>query len=102
MIHVIATIELKPDSRDAWLAEFHNVEPLVKAENGCIEYAAGFDIATGIAVQPPTREQTAIVVEKWNDIEALKTHLAAPHMATYRERVKELVTGVTLHVLRPA
>jgi len=32
----------------------------------------------------------------------LKAHLAAPHMAAYREQVKDLVGGVALQVLEPA
>ena len=38
MIHVIATIELAPGSRDAFLAEFGKLIPDVKAEAGCIAY----------------------------------------------------------------
>jgi len=35
-------------------------------------------------------------------LDALKAHLAAPHMTTYRENVKDLVAGVTLQVLETA
>ena len=35
MIHVIATIEVAPGRREAVLAEFHKIVPLVRAESGC-------------------------------------------------------------------
>ena len=34
-------------------------------------------------------------------VDALKAHLATPHMASYRERTKELVVKVTLQILQP-
>jgi quinol monooxygenase YgiN len=102
MIHVIATIELAPNKREAFLAEFRKLVPLVRAEAGCIEYGPTTDAVTDIAAQVPPRENVVTVVEKWESLAALKAHLAAPHMAEYRGRVKDLVAGVKLHVLQPA
>ena len=102
MIHVIATVELQPNTRDRFLREFSQVVPHVRAEQGCIEYGAGVDLATGIAVQIPLRPDAVTVVEKWSSLETLQAHLVAPHMKAYRERVKELVTRTTLQVLQPA
>jgi quinol monooxygenase YgiN len=42
------------------------------------------------------------VVEKWESPAALHAHLAAPHMASFRERVKGMVTGIEIRVLAPA
>jgi quinol monooxygenase YgiN len=42
------------------------------------------------------------VIEKWNCLDALQAHLAAPHMTEYRERVRDLVVAVDLQVLTPA
>src|SRR5205823_12417896 len=53
MIHVIATIELVPGTRDAFLAEFRKVTGHVRGEPGCIEYGAAVDLATSIPVQEP-------------------------------------------------
>jgi quinol monooxygenase YgiN len=101
MIHVLATIRLQPGQRAAWLAEFKKVVPLVLAEDGCIEYGAAVDVASGLSAQGPLADDEAVVVEKWSSLEALKAHLAAAHMAAYRERVKGLVAGVSLRVLAP-
>lgn len=101
MIYVIATIEVKAGKREAFLAEFHRNMPKVHAEKGCIEYRPAVDLKTDIKAQVPRRENVVTAVEKWEDLEALQAHLHAPHMADYRERVKDLVTGVTLQVLEP-
>lgn len=101
MIHVLATITVAAGRRAAFLAEFHRVMPAVLAEDGCVAYAPAVDVASGIAIQPALRADTVVVIEQWRDLPALKAHLAAPHMAAYRERVKELVQGVQLQVLQP-
>ena len=102
MIHVIATINVKPGKRDAFLAEFHRIVPLVHAEAGCIEYGPTVDIASGIIVQGPLRENVAVIIEKWESLDALKAHTQAPHMADYRVRVKDFVENVQLQILTPA
>lgn len=102
MIHVIATIELNPGTRDAFLVEFHKLVPLVHAEEGCLEYGPTVDVASGAAAQPPVRADVVVVVEKWASLAALDAHSKAPHMAAYRPRVKDFVKTVTLHILQPA
>ena len=102
MIHVIATVELAEGKRDAFLAEFRKVVPLVRAENGCVEYGPTIDVATGIPAQGPLRDNVVTVVEKWEGLDALRAHLQAPHMTEYRARVKDLVVRVQLQVLQTA
>jgi quinol monooxygenase YgiN len=102
MIHVLATIELQPGTRDQFLAEFHKVMPFVHAEAGCIEYGPTIDAATPIAQQQRAGENVAVIIEKWESVEALQAHLVAPHMTTYREKVKGFVAGVKLQILEPA
>lgn len=102
MIHVIATITVQPGKREAFLREFARLVPDVRGERGCIEYGPVVDLETGISVQEPCRENAVIVIEKWVDLEALKAHSAAPHMGAYRERVKGMVVGTALQILRNA
>lgn len=101
MIHVIATVEVVEGQQDAFLAEFRRVVPLVRAEAGCLDYGPAMDVATDIAAQVPLRTNVVTVVERWASVDALKAHLAAPHMLEYRGRVKGLVAGVKLQVLQP-
>jgi len=42
------------------------------------------------------------VVEKWENADALKAHAAAPHMAAYGAKVKDLIASRTIHVLTSA
>ena len=102
MIYVIATIEVVEGRRDAFLKEFNRIVPVVRQEQGCLEYAPAVDVPTAIAAQGPPREHTVTVIEKWHSLDALQAHLAAPHMAEYRERVRDLVIAVDLQVLTPA
>ena len=102
MIFVIATIEIAAGRRDDFLAEFRKLVPLVRAEEGCIEYGPAVDAETGIEAQQPLRGNVVTVVEKWESVDALKAHLAAPHMNEYRTRVKDIVAGLRLEILEPA
>ena len=43
MIHVIATIELVPGTREAYLAVFRKLIADVRAEKGCLEYGPAID-----------------------------------------------------------
>lgn len=102
MIVVIATIEVVEGRREAFLAEFHRVVPLVRAEAGCHEYFPTIDVAANLAVPTPLRLNTVTIVEKWESLDALRAHLGAAHMAEYRVRVKDLVSNVKLQILQPA
>ena len=102
MIHVLATIELEAGKRAEFLTHFHWVTTFVRAEDGCVEYGPTVDVQTPFAAQPPLRPDVVVVVERWESLPKLQAHMAAPHMADYRERVKGLVKSVTLHVTEPA
>jgi quinol monooxygenase YgiN len=102
MIHVIATIDLAPGKRDAFLTEFHRLVPKVRAESGCLEYGPAVDVSTNIPVQTPVRANTVTIIEKWADLPALEAHLNALHVVEYRERVKDMIVGLKLQILQPA
>lgn len=102
MIHVLAAIECAPGARDRFLADFARLAPLVRAEEGCIEYVAAVDARTGLAAQAPPRDDLVTVIEKWSSAPALAAHLEAPHMHEHRTRMRDVVTRVTIHVLDPA
>jgi quinol monooxygenase YgiN len=102
MIHVIATIELHDGRRDAFLDEFRKIVPPVLAESGCIEYGPTVDASTDIGAQLPPRDDVVTIVEKWESVDHLKQHLAAPHMQEYRLTVKDMIVKMTLVILNPA
>ncbi len=100
MLHVLAEIRLRPGARDAFVAEFRRLTPLVQAEDGCVEYQGALEVPTAIPVQLPVREDVFHVVEKWRDEAALAAHLDAPHMHEHRTRSATLTAGVSIRVLR--
>ena len=101
MIQVIATIELKPGCREDFLPLLNDNVPRVKAEDGCLAYDPCVDIDSGLLSQGKISDDVVTLVEAWSSLEALQAHLKAPHMAEYREKVKDMVTNVTIQVLKP-
>jgi quinol monooxygenase YgiN len=102
MIHVIAVITAKPGKREEVLRHFRANVPAVRAEKGCIEYGAAIDADPALPVQTKYGPDTFLVVEKWESMEALKAHAAAPHMAAYGAKTKELLASRVIHILSPA
>ncbi len=101
MITVIASIHVKPGHTSQLLDRFKSNVPAVLAEEGCIEYYPAVDVQTGL---PPQEldENVVTVIEKWENLDALKNHLGTPHMLAYREQVKEIVEKLTVKVLKEA
>ena len=102
MIHVIATVELAPGTREKFLSEFRKIIPEVRAEAGCIEYGPAVDAKTDIPIQFKLGADKVVVIEKWESVAALEAHGVAPHMQAYRAKVKGFVKSMELRVLSPA
>ena len=101
MINVLASISVKEGKRADFIAAFKDNLAAVRAEEGCIEYFPAVDINADL---PPQQldENEVTVIEKWASLEALRAHLSAPHMLAYKEKVKDIVEGVSLKVLQEA
>jgi len=102
MIHVVAILTAKPGQREAVLEAFRANIPAVRAEDGCIEYGPAIDAEGLGSFQTKFGPDTFVVMEKWRDAAALKAHAAAPHMAAYGAKVKDMIAGRVIHVLSPA
>jgi quinol monooxygenase YgiN len=101
VINVIASIKVKSGKKPEFLKIFKSNVPFVKNEKGCIDYYPTIDIDTKIPVQRLDSDVVTII-EKWESVEDLKIHLTAPHMITYKEKVKDMVESVSLKVLQEA
>ena len=101
MIHVIAIITAKPGQRAKVLENFAANRPAVLAEAGCIEYGAAIDADPALSIQTKYGPDAFVVVEKWESMDALKAHAAAPHMAAYGAKTKELLASRVIHILSP-
>ena len=101
MVHVIAVITAKPGQREAVLTHFRANVPAVHAEKGCIEYGAAVDADPALPIQAKYGPDTFVVVEKWESMDALKAHGAAPHMAAYAAKTRELLASRMIYILSP-
>ena len=100
MIRVCAIITAKPGQRDALLGLFRANMPAVHAEGGCLEYEPVVD-QPGMG-NAAFGADSFVVWEKWASADHLKAHAAAPHMAAYAAKSKELIASRVIHVLAPA
>ena len=100
-VHVLAIITAKPGLRDEILKAFRANVPRVHAEDGCIEYGATIDTEGVGSLQTRFGDDTFVVVEKWESLPALKAHAAAPHMAAYGAKTKDMIASRVIHVLSP-
>ena len=101
MVYVVATMQLKPDSRDRILREIEAVATEVRREDGCLEYTATVDIESGLARQIAARPDVVTFIERWRDLPALQAHSTIPHMQAFRQRVADVVLSTALQVLSP-
>lgn len=87
MIYVIATTQVKPECRDAFMAGAKECIAETRKEKGCIsyEYHTGMD--------DPNR---FVVVERWESREDLNAHGRAPHMKRWREYSAPLKVSPTV------
>lgn len=102
MIHVIASVRVKPGRIEDFLGLLKSIAPTVREEKGCIRYIPTVDIASGL---PPQVLDANLVtlIETWESREALRNHLATPHMAAFFEKRKDMVEGgSSLKVLQEA
>lgn len=99
MIHVVASIEVVEGQLETFLAHFQHNRPFVLEEKGCLQYDPTVDHSLDLAVQDLSPSRVT-VVERWESEEDLRAHFKAPHMDVYREKVKDLVAGVSLRVLK--
>ena len=101
MINVIASIHIKEGRLSEFIEIFKTNIPKVLEEKGCVEYVPTIDIPTGLPIQK-LNNNVVTIIEKWGSLEDLQTHLTAPHMLAYKEKVKNLVDKVSLKVLTEA
>jgi quinol monooxygenase YgiN len=102
MIHVVAVITAQPGKLDDLLAAFRENAPVVREEEGCIQYIGAVDAEGFGRFQAPVGPDTFVVLEKWASTDALKAHGAAPHMVAYAAKTKDLTAARAIHILAEA
>jgi quinol monooxygenase YgiN len=99
MINVIASIYIREGKINGYVQILKALVPVVRNEQGCIEYLPAGDMGSGLAMQTLDKDVVTII-EKWASLEALQAHNRSPHMLVHREKVKDMVDHVSIKVLR--
>jgi quinol monooxygenase YgiN len=99
MIRVVAIITAKPGRREEVLTAFRANVPAVLAEKGCLEYGPTVDAEGFGSFQAKMGPDTFVVLETWESADALKAHAAAPHMAAYGQKTKDMIVNRAVHIL---
>ena len=87
MIYVVATTQVKPESRDDFIKGAKvNIEATRK-EKGCISYESHSSIHD---------PNLFVVVERWESRDDLNAHGKAPHMKVWRELSAPLKASQTV------
>lgn len=95
MIYVIARMELNEGCKDAMLAVLAKTVPQVLAEDGCIMYTPCLD------ADEVDGDKYLTLIEAWKNRDVHRAHLAMPHMAEFREAVKDLRKGCDVKIIEP-
>ena len=98
MIYVIAAIRAGEGQRDVVERLFRKSVPAVQAQAGCLEYELAVHLSSGFPGQPAFADNEVVIVEKWADIEALKTHLADPAYLDWYVNVWPQLAGASMQV----
>ncbi len=84
MIIVMAAQTVKAGKKQDVLAIAQPLMAATRKEAGCISYTLFDD---------PGDPHRMLFVEEWTSKEALKQHLATPHIAEWRAKVKDLLAA---------
>ncbi len=99
VISVIASIQIKEGRLSEFLEIFKVNVPKVLQEKGCLAYTTTIDLPTGLTAQE-LNENVVTIIERWESLEDLQTHLSAPHMIEYKEKVRDIVDKMSIKVLK--
>ena len=90
MIYVIATTQIKPEGRQAFISGHKECIAETQKEKGCLSYEGH------ISIHDPN---VYVVVERWEAREDLNSHARAPHMKKWREMSTPLKVSTVIEVI---
>ncbi len=90
MIHVIATITIRPEKREQTLAAARVAIAATRQENGCISY----DLHESL-----TTPGTYVFVERWENRDCLTAHMNAEHFKVWRKAGADGVASRKIEII---
>jgi quinol monooxygenase YgiN len=93
VIYVVATIQIKPGCREAFLKGAHESITETRKEKGCLSYEGHTSI---------NDPNLYVVVERWESREHLNAHARAPHMKTWRDYSNPLKISTVIEIISDA
>ncbi len=90
MIYVIATTQMKPECREAFIKGHKDCIAETRKEKGCLSYEGH------TSVNDPN---LYVVVERWESREDLNAHARAPHMKTWRDYSGSLKVSTVIEII---
>jgi len=81
MIVVQVEVMVEPGAADKVRDAVKKMEQATRQETGCLKYAFSVDVSDPGMVR---------VTERWESMDAIKAHLASPHMAEFNKAVGAL------------
>lgn len=78
MIIVAGNAKLAPGAVDELRDGLRRLVAETRKEQGCINYSIGADMA---------EEDALVISEMWESLDALKAHMATPHMAEWMKAI---------------
>lgn len=83
MIYAIAVLHPRPAQHDALVAAFRDELPRVRAKRGSIDYSLAIHQQSGFPGQLSFDPDELIIIEKWSDLDALRSHIADAQYQTW-------------------
>ena len=101
MIYGVVSVRVKPGKVQEYIALFKSIAGKVREEKGCVQYVSTTDFEIGVPIQ--TLDKSVVtIIEKWESLEALQKHLAAPYMEDFFKKEGALVESTVLKMLQEA
>lgn len=92
MIYVVATLNIKPGTKEQLLESARTCIAETRKEKGCISY----DLFASI-----TDDDTMVFVERWESREALTAHSKQPHISAWRDASNPHLVSRTIEIVHP-
>ena len=99
MINVIVSMKMKEGKAEEFIKSFKQLAVKVKQERGCIDYFPAKDVDAGMPMYT-VDPNSVTIIERWENLDALKEHLASPDMQSRQANDMEMTESVTMKMVQ--